>query len=55
MLLQTGLQGILYSIEKNSTLIEKICILLMNFGKHNPMELFTDLLQSNTQTWDQYA
>lgn len=29
--------------------------LLMVFGKNNPMELFTDLLQQHAGSWSEYA
>jgi hypothetical protein len=53
--MQSGLQAILYCVAHDEELRDRLAILLMHFGKHNPMELFTDMLQSQLSNWTEYA
>jgi hypothetical protein len=53
--MQSGLHAILFAIKRDETQRQSTAKLLMTFGKHNPMELFTDLLQAHTASWAEYA
>ena len=52
---ESGLQAVVHAFKTNESCIEEASYLLLNFGKFNAVELFTDKLLQLISPWNEYT